>query len=145
MGRIEGFLETEKVLEYVQELERHPAPKTVCYEENTAIKETYTIYLLREGRLQSVQIQYENLTSVKAPRITAIKLLLSAKVYGYTNPFPESCELELVNFNGPVGRVVITMKRAEEAGSDISLMQSSLIHTLRGFGVDDIVLELHYN
>ncbi|MCY9657167.1 thioredoxin family protein [Paenibacillus chondroitinus] len=140
--RIEGFQETEQVIDLIERLERQDMDSAEQYEENQATLEQYTVYLYQNDSLVAVEIPYENKTSVRAPRITAIKVQLQAQEAGYQNPFPRSASLELVQFKGSAGDIVINMKNEDEQGIDKEKMRLALSKTLSHFGVAEIELTL---
>ncbi len=87
--RLEGFHETEEVKVIIRDIPAQDASRVTC-EENTPSAEHKIIYLIRNNEPVPVQIEYQNLTTVKAPRITAVQLLLQTRLPGYENPLSES-------------------------------------------------------
>jgi len=80
------------------------------------------------------------LTSVKAPRITAIQQLLRVRRDGLENPFPEHASLEGVSFQKESG--VVTLRSDEKASaSQAERMRVLLSHTLAVYGISDVALE----
>lgn len=142
--RLEGLQETEQVLQLIKQINAGEVISEIPVEENRASNEEYTVYFLKQDRLHPVTIQYENKTSVRAPRITALKLQLAQCPEGFANPFPPSSELELVQFKEGVGTLTISMKAADAAAADHELMELALAKTLTHFGVESAKLQIQH-
>lgn len=140
--RTEEFQETEQVMDFIRQINQKTLDVQLSYEENKESVENYTVYLFQNESVVPIELQYQNKTSVRAPRITAIQLLLKTKKEGYENPFPDSSVLELVNFKGNVVHIVINMKNEEEQQSDKDKMRLALIKTLSRFGVEYVELTI---
>ncbi|MMZ43464.1 hypothetical protein D1872_50140 [compost metagenome] len=145
LGRIVGFKETDAVLLYINQLNDITSSASFPLEENQPSKETYTLFLLQGENLKPVLWEYDNLTSVRAPRITAIQLLLRSKKEGYINPFPPSCKLEYVDFKETNGRVVLKINSEEKFLLDMNRAVDSLSLTLKEFGIQDLKVEFLAN
>ncbi|AZH29578.1 hypothetical protein [Paenibacillus sp. M-152] len=145
LGRIVGFKETDAVLLYINQLNDITSSASFPLEENQPSKETYTLFLLQGENLKPVLWEYDNLTSVRAPRITAIQLLLRSKKEGYINPFPPSCKLEYVDFKETNGRVVLKINSEEKSLLDMNRAVDSLSLTLKEFGIQDLKVEFLAN
>lgn len=78
---------------------------------------------------------------MKAPRITAIQQLMNAQIVGYRNPFPSGSTLELVEFNGELGRVFLKIKQKID-GISRKRMEETLNRTLSHFGVYSVEIIL---
>jgi hypothetical protein len=138
--RIEGFMETQEVLNLFRQVDEGTLRSEVPREENRALNETYTLYLYRNGQVVPVEVKSVNRTSVKAPRITAIKRLLSTRPEGFENPFPADASLERVSFN--VGYGVVTLYSTNEVSKqDTERMAVLLKLTLAVYGVKEVKLE----
>jgi len=86
-----------------------------------------------------VEAAYINRTSIKAPRITAITLLVQAAVAGYDNPFPPGTTLELVQFRVTTG--IITLKLANDVEqATLESMKEALQQTLSQYGIKQVEL-----
>ncbi|WP_282940349.1 thioredoxin family protein [Paenibacillus sp. RC67] len=138
--RVEGFQETEHILELLEQLDSKEIKGSQSYEANVETVETYTVYLYNQDSLEAVEIQQANKTSVRAPRITAVQILLKVRKEGFENPFPASASLELVQFNGSFGEITIRMTREDEQQGDKEKMRLALVKTLNHFGIDDVKL-----
>lgn len=139
--RLEGFQETEQVLDAIRKINEGNLRSEAEYEPNRESTEMYTIYLIKEGELVPVETRYINATSVRAPRITAIQLLLRTRPDGFVNPFPPSARLERVDFfEGKRGEIRIAADReALDAGAE-SVMREALALTLSHFGIEETKL-----
>lgn len=135
--RLEGFHETDVVKEVIQKINQGKIRSTQELVENTETKEKYVIYLLKQGKFSSVEVTYNNQTSIKAPRITAVTLLLEASKEGYSNPFPAGTTLELVKFENTKGIITLKFEKDVEQ-ADLELMKRALKLTLSHYGIRDI-------
>ncbi|WP_036745800.1 thioredoxin family protein [Paenibacillus sp. UNC451MF] len=138
--RVEGFQETELILGLIEQLNNEEITKGQSYEANAESMETYTVYLYNQDSIEAVEVQHPNKTSVRAPRITAVQVLLQARKEGLENPFPGSAALELVRFNGSFGEITIHMTREDEQQANKEKMRLALVNTLNHFGIDDVKL-----
>jgi hypothetical protein len=137
--RLEGFHETNIVKDVIENIDQGEIRGTQEQVENTETDEKYVIYLLKDGKFSQVEAVYNNRTSIKAPRITAITLLLQASKEGFSNPFPPGTNLELVQFQNTHG--TITLKLAIDAGeAQLELMKEALQLTLSQYGIRDVDL-----
>lgn len=91
--RFEGFKETTEVMDLLEQMEEGTLRSEENREENRESKEVYTIYLFDAEQIVPVEVESINLTSIKAPRITAIQQLLRERRDGLENPFPEHTSL----------------------------------------------------
>lgn len=141
--RLEGFHETnilKDTLEAINQKQMELAPELL---ENKTTVEKYWLYLLKDGKFSPVEAAYTNLTSVKAPRITAITLLVQASKEGYTNPFPPGTTLELVQFRDTTG--IITLKLANDVDqATFESMKEALQQTLSLYGIKQVELVLQF-
>ncbi|MED0677484.1 thioredoxin family protein [Aneurinibacillus thermoaerophilus] len=87
IARLEGFHETEEVKNLIDQINQNNLNISIAYDENQVSSETYTIYLYKDNNIAPIEINYQYPTSVKAPRITIINLLLKANIDGYYNTF----------------------------------------------------------
>lgn len=140
--RIETFKETDDVMDLINRLNKQEQNYIQSYEENQMTNETYLIYLLQNESAVPIKRSYLNQTSIKAPRITAINLLLNARLEGYENPFPESTVLELVQFDEKVGKITLTMKKEDEFKAEKEKMEMVLRETLSHFGITKVIVNL---
>jgi hypothetical protein len=137
LHRLEGFHETNIVKEVMEKINQGEIEVTQELSENTKIEEKYVIYLLKNGEFSQVEVVYNNLTSIKAPRITAITLLLQASIDGYSNPFPAGTTLELVKFKDTHG--IITLKMSKDVDqAKLQLMKEALQLTLSQYGIEQL-------
>ncbi|WP_102344945.1 thioredoxin family protein [Bacillus sp. Marseille-P3661] len=137
--RLEGFRETAEINHIINELSENRLVSSDEIEGNRATIENYTIYLFRNGVPTSVDIQYKNETSIKAPRITVLNILLSTSIEGYQNPFPVKSKLESIGFDGALAK--ITIKTQKPCSSvDVASMEILLLKTLATFGIKDVAL-----
>jgi hypothetical protein len=135
--RLEGFHETNIVKEVIEKINQGEIKVTQELVENNEIDEKYIIYLLRDGKFSKVEVIYNNRTSIKAPRITAITLLTQASKAGYSNPFPAETTLDLVQFQNNHG--TITLKMAKDVNeTEQELMKEALQLTLSQYGIEQV-------
>ncbi|MEX2460643.1 MAG: thioredoxin family protein [Paenibacillaceae bacterium] len=138
--RIEGFMETTEVWSLFTQIEEGSLRSEEPWEENRGTIETYTFYLYHNGHVVPVKEEVKNLTSVAAPRITAIQQLLSSRPDGFDNPFPRGTSLEQVTFNDKYG--VIRLHTPHEVDKqETEQMKALLLRTLAAYGITDIILE----
>ena len=141
--RIEGFAETEVIIHHMDQLNQGVFMPTEKLDRNELTIETYTVYMLDQADLTAVEQTYNNLTSIKAPRIHAILTLLQAKQEDshLVNPFPVDSELVSVQFSDEHGIIEVRYtKQAEVEGSSFELRQQALQKTLQPFGIEEIEL-----
>lgn len=135
--RLEGFHETNMVKEVIEKIDNGEIKLTQELGENNEIDEMYEIYLLRDGIFSKVDVVYNNRTSIKAPRITAINELIKASQEGYINPFSLGTTLELVQFQNNQG--IITLNLTKDVNKDeLELMKEALQLTLAKYGIENI-------
>lgn len=132
--RLEGFHETNIVKDIIKKINLNEITGAQELEENTETEEKYTIYLIKDRELSPVDVIYNNKTSIKAPRITAINLLLQADKDGYKNPFPPGTTLELVQFQNTYGAITLKFITDVDYKALIS-MKDSLQLTLSHYGI----------
>ncbi|MHB1394978.1 MAG: GerMN domain-containing protein [Clostridia bacterium] len=139
--RLEGFHETNIVKDIIEKINQDKikvAPELV---ENTETEEKYTLYLLKDRKLFPVEVVYNNRTSIKSPRITAITLLLQASKEDYNNPFPSGTTLELVQFKDTHG--IITLKLGTDVDqASFETMKEALQLTLSQYGIKQVDLSV---
>lgn len=140
--RLEGFAETEEVIATIRKINAGVLRSGADYEPNRESVERYTVYLFQQGKPVPVEMRHVNPTSVRAPRITAIKVLLGARPEGFVNPFPPSAELERVDFEGERGVIRIAAPREELDPAAEEMMREALLLTLSPFGVREAELIL---
>lgn len=141
--RMEGFIETEKMIETIEKLNVNVLQSSEKYEDNQEIIENYTIYLYKNKDLVPLEIQHNNITSVQAPRITAINVLIKAEIEGYENPFHLlSSKLEHVNFDQNRAYVIIYIHADEIDKSTRNKMECALTTTLSQFGIKGVKLTI---
>ena len=139
LTRVEGFKETSEIIKLIEHgnFEKH---LLVNHSDNPIInEEKYTIFLIKEQKLQPVEIIYENPTNVSTPRITAVNMLLTTERAGYVNPFSRDSKLNLIEFEGCLAKVYL---------SDTALMdeennrnrEACLLGTLQLFGITKVKL-----
>jgi len=138
--RIEEFTETDDMISIIQQTEAGKLATEKRDETSGGSIEEYVVYLLKDGELTPVRVTYENKTSVKSPRITAIKCLLKGEE-GYVTPFPPASELLQVQFDGKVGEVFVRVT-LPELQIDQEMMKEALLHTLSPYGVQQVGLHL---
>lgn len=135
--RIEGFMETEEIIPITEKIQANKLSIDVQKEENRESTETYVIYLYKEESLVPVEVKYNNLTSVKTPRITLIHQLLGTRIEELENPFPASASLELVQFQDRKG--TITLNGIQETkGPQLSKMKNALEKSLESYGIKEV-------
>ncbi|MFP3390406.1 hypothetical protein [Brevibacillus sp. SIMBA_040] len=138
--RFEGFKETAEILSLFEQVKEGALAPVADREENRQTEEVYTVYLYDAEQIVPVEVTYCNLTSVKAPRITAIQQLLQAERKGLENPFPAQTSLEAVSFQNQSG--VVTLRSDEKvSASQAERMKVLLAHTLAIYGVSEVQLE----
>ncbi|MCZ8513699.1 thioredoxin family protein [Paenibacillus filicis] len=140
--RIEEFQETEYIIDLIERLNQQTVALKRPNEDNQASVEAYTVYLFQNELLVPLEVKYLNKTSVRAPRITAINMLLKTRNDGYENPFPVSATLELVNFKGNFGEIVINIGEGKERAWNKEKMKLALVKSLSHFGIDDLELTI---
>ena len=139
--RLEGFHETNMVIDTIEKIKQKQMELAPEWAENQETVEKYFLYLLKDGKFLPVEVAYTNRTSIKAPRITAITLLVQAAVEGYTNPFPPGTTLELVQFRDTAG--IITLKLITDVDqATLESMKEALQQTLSQYGVEQVELVL---
>jgi len=139
--RIEGFKETEEILLIIERIKSGQWVGSPILEKNKESTEEYTVYLWQENNAVPVQILYRNLTSIKAPRITAIRCLLQSQKEGYENPFPFGTELEWVQFKDVQGQITLKVKEKVDEQT-VKMMHKCLQKTLQHFGVNEVKMSL---
>lgn len=142
--RVEGFVETLELLSILQKVEAGTLKTEQKPEVVLGTNEEYTVYLFKGGSLAPVQIIYPNPTSVKTPRITAIRMLLQARVEGMENPFPPSAELMQLKFVDNNAEILVRVNPSDLLG-DQENMRLALVHTLAHFNIKDVVLQFVHN
>lgn len=143
--RVEEFLETEHVINLLEKVNQGESERREL-EENRESEERYTIYLFQNEEIVPIEVIYTNPTSVRAPRITAIKLLLAAQYDGFMNPFPASAELDLVLFKDKQGEIIIDMSEVDCCRAEREKMKRLLEKTLSHFGIEDVDITItNYN
>ncbi len=135
--RLEGFKETEEILNIIDEICNQVRIPIVPLEENKETNEKYMIYLLDKDSFVPVEMNYTNMTSVKTPRITLINLLIKANMEGLENPFPPNTILKLVQFIGNKGYITLKFPKEVE-GEDMMKMKLALEKSLSPYGIDDV-------
>lgn len=138
--RIEEFIETDDLISIIRQTDAGKLATEKKLETTAGSIEEYTIYLLKDGELVPVQVMYENKTSVKSPRITAIQCLLKG-AEGYVTPFPPSSELLQVQFEGKAMDIFVRMSLSE-LQTDQETIREALLQTLSHFGVQQVHLHL---
>lgn len=139
--RLTGFHETDEIVNTA--VRASHGERSAATEPDpgvTGSTETYTIYRIKDGSLVPVTVEYANPTAVKAPRLTAIRQLLTADVPGYGNPFPGTPVLQLAEFKE--GKAVIHIRTSAEAARNLDqeLAETSLQKTLEPFGIASVRL-----
>jgi len=143
--RVQEFLETEHVINLLEQINQGESERREI-EENRESEERYTIYLFQNEEIVPIKVIYTNLTSVRAPRITAIKLLLAAQYDGFMNPFPASAELDLVLFKDKHGEIIIDMSEVDCCRAEREKMKRLLVKTLSHFGIEEVDITItNYN
>jgi|SRR5680860_67744 len=139
--RLEGFHETNIVKDTLEKIKQKKIELAPELTENKETAEKYFLYLLKDGKVSPVEVAYINRTSIKAPRITAITLLVQASKEGYSNPFPLGTTLELVQFRDTTG--IITLKLANDVDqATLESMKEALQQTLSQYGIKQVELIL---
>ncbi|GED68746.1 hypothetical protein BRE01_24480 [Brevibacillus reuszeri] len=138
--RFEGFKETAEVLSLFEPVEEGALPPVADREENRQTEEVYTVYLYDAEQIVPIEMTYHNLTSIKAPRITAIQQLLRAQREGLENPFSAQSSLETVSFQNQSG-VVTLRSDGKVSASQSERMRILLAHTLAVYGVSEVALK----
>ncbi|KJR46749.1 hypothetical protein UF75_2875 [Desulfosporosinus sp. I2] len=139
--RLEGFHETNIVTDTLEKIKQQKMELAPDLTENKETVERYFLYLLKNGKVSPVEVAYNNRTSIKAPRITAITLLVQASIEGYSNPFPPGTTLELVQFRDTTG--IITLKLATDVDqATLGIMKEALQQTLSQYGIKQVELVL---
>ena len=136
--RLEGFHETNLVIDTLDKIDQKKMDSTTEWVENKETAEKYILYLLKNGKFSPVEVDYSNRTSIKAPRITAVTLLIQASIDGYSNPFPLGTTLELIQFRETTG--IVTLKSASVDPSRLERMKEALQLTLSQFGIKEVEL-----
>lgn len=145
-GRIIGFKEVDEVLQVIDGAVETVVEWNYHQLEHTKEKqvENYTIYLYKGDRLESVDVDYQNPTSVKTPRITALNLLLKRNVAGYTTPFLPNTELNLVEFSEGLARVYLHMDDLDKEKQNAEKMKNSILKTLSPFGINEVEVIINF-
>lgn len=140
--RLQGFTDTDELIAAIRDAnEGRLQEDHDCEVPCGGAAETYILYLYRGDSLVPYETEYSNPTAVKAPRITAIRLLLQVRAEGLRNPFPSSSVLTEVNFADRLGEVAI--RTSETVSSDDrERMRLALVHTLAHFGIDEVMLRI---
>lgn len=140
--RLEGFKETSEIQDILEKLDRHELTTPPEHEENREVIEKYTVYLYKDKghELVPLEVEYLNRTSVKAPRITATRLLVQAEAPGYKNPFPSGTTLELVQFKENQGQITLHFPEHIKArlAEGLPKMTTALQKTLSHFGISEV-------
>ncbi|WP_027414984.1 thioredoxin family protein [Aneurinibacillus terranovensis] len=142
--RFDGFKETAEVVQTTQRIEQNELQTDTLYEKNQASQEKYTLYLLQGDVLSPVYIEFTNPTSVKAPRITAITLLLKTQKEGYENVFPLNTVLDSLTFEGNTANVYIKLEQDVKEAQK-KTMTKALEKTLSYFKIEKVNLHINYN
>lgn len=140
--RVEGFIETDELIDTIDKINKSKLESSRKFESNQETVETYTIYFYKNKDIVPLEMHYNNVTSVQAPRITVINLLINTKIDGYENPFPLSSKLEHVSFNQHRGDVVIHIDLEEVEKATMNKMKLALAKTLSHFGIKDVQLTI---
>lgn len=139
--RLEGFHETNIVKNTIEKIKQKKIELVPELAENKETVEKYVLYLLKDGKFSPVEVAYRNRTSIKAPRIIAITLLVQASKEGYSNPFPPGTTLELVQFRDTTG--IITLKLTTDVDqATLETMKEALQQTLSQYGIKQVELVL---
>ncbi len=138
--RLEGFHETNIVKETLEKINQMKMDRAPELAENKETIEKYVLYLLKDGKFSPVEVNYNNRTSIKAPRITAVTLLVQASIEGYSNPFPPGTTLELIQFRDSTG--IVMLKSASVDQSRLESMKEALQLTLSQFSIKEVELVL---
>jgi hypothetical protein len=141
LHRLEGFHETNIVKDVIENINQNKVRSSLELAENKETEEKYKIYLLKDSKFEPVEVVYNNKTSIKAPRITVITLLLQASKEGYNNPFPSGTTLELVQFKDTYG--IITLKILNDVDEImIESMKEALQLTLSQYGIKQVDIKI---
>ena len=139
--RLQGFHETNIIKDVMEKVNQNKVKVAQELEENAETEEKYTIYLLKDKRFTPVELIYNNKTSIKAPRITVITLLLQAFKEGYNNPFSSGTTLELVQFKETYG--IITLRLGTEVDrAALESMKEALKLTLSQYGIKQVDINI---
>lgn len=139
--RFEGFKETEEIFRIIEQINGGSLKNHEERQENQESVESYIIYLYLNETAAPINTSYVNKTSVKSPRITAIKQLLQTRPKGYENPFPPSSSLKLVHFEDDHAEIIIQTDNSV-SNADMMKMKTLLEKTLASFGVVNVELSL---
>ena len=141
LHRLEGFHETNIVKDVIENINQNKVRSSLELAENKETEEKYKIYLLKDSKFEPVEVVYNNKTSIKAPRITVITLLLQVSKEGYNNPFPSGTTLELVQFKDTYG--IITLKILNDVDEImIESMKEALQLTLSQYGIKQVDIKI---
>jgi len=140
--RVEGFVEIEELIDTIEKVNKSKLDSSRKFESNQETVETYTIYFYKNKDIVPLEMHYNNVTSVQAPRIIVINLLINTKIDGYENPFPLSSKLERVNFDRHRGDVVIHIDLEEVEKATMNKMKLALAKTLSHFGIKNVQLTI---
>jgi hypothetical protein len=141
LHRLEGFHETNIVKDVIENINQNKVRSSLELAENKETEEKYKIYLLKDSKFEPVEVVYNNKTSIKAPRITVITLLLQASKEGYNNPFPSGTTLELGQFKDTYG--IITLKILNDVDEImIESMKEALQLTLSQYGIKQVDIKI---
>ena len=135
--RLEGFHETNIVKDVIEKINENKVKAVPELAENTETEEKYIIYLLKDRKFTPVEVVYNNKTSIKAPRITVINLLLQASKEGYNNPFPSGTTLELVQFKDTHGNITLKFENDVDQAA-LESMKEALQLTLSQYGIKQV-------
>lgn len=138
--RLEGFKETEQVKQIIDEIDENKKNFSASIDENQEITEHYTIYLYKDEIPSPVKVKYRNQTSVKAPRIIAVQLLMKTNIEGYDNPFSPESKLELIEFKG--NSATVTVQFNDVYSMLVKKMELLLLRTLSLFGIKQVTLQI---
>lgn len=139
--RLTGFHETDEIVNTAVRASHGERSSGTAPEPGvTGSTEAYTIYRIKEGSLVPVTVEYANPTAVKAPRLTAIRQLLTAEVPGYGNPFPGTPVLQLAEFKEEKAVIHIRTSPEEAGNLDPKLAETALLKTLEPFGIASVRL-----
>lgn len=140
LDRIEGFAETEIILNRIEQLNEGIIMNAERLAENVETTEHYTVYMLNDKEeLTPVQQAFLNKTSIAAPRIHAILSLLAAKDEKHTNVFPTEAKLTSVSFSDHKGIIDIAYPTLPKR-DDLELRREALQLTLEHYGITRIEL-----
>ena len=142
--RAEGFAETDEITRIIEKINLNEINQVPDYDENQATIEKYKIYLFKAGTPVPIEIEYKNATGVKAPRITAVRLLLETRLDHYENPFPAETVFELIQFEGDCAIITLRVNK-EIQPVDMKKMELALLKTLSAFGIKEVKLITNLN